>query len=69
FIGMPVRDYDGVTASVRAASVVDRLRHECSLIGRTGAGLSVLKIRPPLVFGQSDTIELGAMLNTALTDA
>jgi 4-aminobutyrate aminotransferase-like enzyme len=44
------------TADV-AARVVDRLRDDGILIGRTGPRDDVLKIRPPLVFGD-EPVEL-----------
>ena len=46
----------------RAASVVDALRADGILIGRTGPHDDVLKIRPPLVFGE----EHAELLVTAL---
>ncbi|MGN6380070.1 MAG: aminotransferase class III-fold pyridoxal phosphate-dependent enzyme, partial [Gaiellales bacterium] len=41
-----------MTDSQRAGAVVDRLREHGVLIGRTGRGENVLKIRPPLVFAE-----------------
>lgn len=66
FIGIPVLDHAGASATARAASMVDRLRHEGALIGRTGPGLSVLKIRPPLIFGPSEGEELAAMFKAVV---
>jgi 4-aminobutyrate aminotransferase-like enzyme len=50
-----------------AARVVDRLREDGILIGRTGPRENVLKIRPPLVFGDEHTDILVDGLRHALT--
>ena len=50
----------------RARSVVDALRRDGVLIGRTGARNDVLKIRPPLVFGDEHVDVLLAALERAL---
>ena len=49
-----------------AARVVDRLRETGILIGRTGARDDVLKIRPPLVFGEEHAVILVEGLRRAL---
>jgi 4-aminobutyrate aminotransferase-like enzyme/Ser/Thr protein kinase RdoA (MazF antagonist) len=48
-----------------AARIVDRLRDEGILIGRTGARNDVLKIRPPLVFGEEHVTLLAEALRGA----
>ena len=48
-----------------AAHTVDRLREEGILIGRTGAQGDVLKIRPPLVFGEQHVTLLAEALRGA----
>jgi 4-aminobutyrate aminotransferase-like enzyme/Ser/Thr protein kinase RdoA (MazF antagonist) len=54
-----------LTGPTAAARVVDRLREAGILIGRTGPRGDVLKIRPPLVFGE----EHAAMLVDGLRQA
>jgi 4-aminobutyrate aminotransferase-like enzyme len=49
-----------------AARVVDRLRNDGILIGRTGRDRNVLKIRPPLVFADEHADVLVAALDRAL---
>jgi 4-aminobutyrate aminotransferase-like enzyme/Ser/Thr protein kinase RdoA (MazF antagonist) len=50
----------------RAEQVVDALRERCVLIGRTGRARNVLKIRPPLVFGDEHADLLVSALSAAL---
>jgi 4-aminobutyrate aminotransferase-like enzyme/Ser/Thr protein kinase RdoA (MazF antagonist) len=50
----------------RARAVVDALRRDGVLIGRTGPRENVLKIRPPLVFGEAHVDLLVAGLERAL---
>jgi 4-aminobutyrate aminotransferase-like enzyme/Ser/Thr protein kinase RdoA (MazF antagonist) len=50
----------------RARAVVDALRRDGVLIGRTGTRENVLKIRPPLVFGEAHVDLLVAALERAL---
>jgi 4-aminobutyrate aminotransferase-like enzyme/Ser/Thr protein kinase RdoA (MazF antagonist) len=52
-----------------AERVVDGLRDGGVLIGRTGPNYNVLKIRPPLVFGDEHADLLLARLDAALTSA
>jgi 4-aminobutyrate aminotransferase-like enzyme/Ser/Thr protein kinase RdoA (MazF antagonist) len=54
-------------AAARAAEVVERLREEGVLVGRTGRHGDVLKIRPPLVFGDEHADLLVAALERALS--
>ena len=54
------------TTPARARAVVDALRRDGVLIGRTGTRDDVLKIRPPLVFGESHVDLLVAALERAL---
>ena len=51
FVGVELVDPAGAPDPGAAAAVVDAMRERRVLIGRTGAGANVLKIRPPLVFG------------------
>ncbi len=51
-----------------AAEVVDRLRRAGILVGRTGPRGDVLKIRPPLVFGDEHADLLVAALRRSLED-
>jgi 4-aminobutyrate aminotransferase-like enzyme len=51
----------------RAGAVVDRMRAAGVLIGRTGQRSNVLKIRPPLVFGDEHVEVLTTALAAALT--
>ncbi|HUJ55766.1 MAG TPA: aminotransferase class III-fold pyridoxal phosphate-dependent enzyme [Gaiellaceae bacterium] len=53
--------------AARAAEVVDRLRERGVLVGRTGSHGDVLKIRPPLVFGDEHADLLVAALERALS--
>jgi 4-aminobutyrate aminotransferase-like enzyme/Ser/Thr protein kinase RdoA (MazF antagonist) len=55
-----------LTRHEAAARVVDRLREAGILIGRTGARGDVLKIRPPLVFGEEHAAMLVEGLRRAL---
>jgi 4-aminobutyrate aminotransferase-like enzyme/Ser/Thr protein kinase RdoA (MazF antagonist) len=50
----------------RAKAVVEALRDRGVLVGRTGPGDDVLKIRPPLVFGDEHAASLVAALDAAL---
>ena len=50
----------------RAGQVVDALRERGVLIGRTGRAGNVLKIRPPLVFGEEHADLLVSALSAAL---
>jgi len=50
----------------RAGEVVNALRRDGVLVGRTGPRGDVLKIRPPLVFGEDDVDLLVAALERAL---
>jgi 4-aminobutyrate aminotransferase-like enzyme/Ser/Thr protein kinase RdoA (MazF antagonist) len=50
----------------RANAVVNAMRGRGVLVGRTGPNDDVLKIRPPLVFGDEHTAVLVAALNEAL---
>ena len=51
-----------------AARVVDTLRGAGILIGRTGPRNDVLKIRPPLVFGEEHVELVAEALAAALAD-
>jgi 4-aminobutyrate aminotransferase-like enzyme/Ser/Thr protein kinase RdoA (MazF antagonist) len=55
-----------LTGPEAAERVVDRLREEGILIGRTGPRVDVLKIRPPLVFGEEHAAMLVDGLRRAL---
>jgi 4-aminobutyrate aminotransferase-like enzyme len=55
----------GAPASAEAEAVINDLRERGVLIGVTGPGENVLKIRPPLVFGRAEA----DLLTTALRDA
>jgi 4-aminobutyrate aminotransferase-like enzyme len=52
-----------------AERVVDRMRDDGVLIGRTGRAGNVLKIRPPLVFSTEDADMVVAALEAALAAA
>jgi 4-aminobutyrate aminotransferase-like enzyme/aminoglycoside phosphotransferase (APT) family kinase protein len=52
-----------------ADRVVDQLREEGILIGRTGRGENVLKIRPPLVFANEDADDVAEAVERAVTQA
>jgi 4-aminobutyrate aminotransferase-like enzyme len=54
-------------SAAEAERVVNRLRDDGILIGRTGRGENVLKIRPPLVFGDEHADLLVAALGRALS--
>lgn len=56
-------------ASDAAHAVVNGLRRNGVLVGRTGLASNVLKIRPPLVFSRDNVTTLVAALDTALTRA
>jgi 4-aminobutyrate aminotransferase-like enzyme len=51
----------------RAAAVVDAMRDGGVLIGRTGPRNDVLKIRPPLVFGDAHLEVLLQVLDAAVS--
>jgi 4-aminobutyrate aminotransferase-like enzyme len=55
-------------SAVLAARTVDRLRDAGILIGRTGAGGDVLKIRPPLVFAEEHVELLVSAAQVSLAD-
>jgi 4-aminobutyrate aminotransferase-like enzyme len=71
---LPVSDVRGAALLIgvelesgeRAEQVVDALRERGVLIGRTGRAGNVLKIRPPLVFGDEHADLLVAALSAAL---
>jgi 4-aminobutyrate aminotransferase-like enzyme len=76
-IGHPaIRDVRGLGLLVgvelgeplRARAVVDALRRDGVLIGRTGARGDVLKIRPPLVFAEQHVDLLAAALERAVRE-
>jgi 4-aminobutyrate aminotransferase-like enzyme/Ser/Thr protein kinase RdoA (MazF antagonist) len=52
-----------------ADRVVNQLREEGILIGRTGRGENVLKIRPPLVFANEDADDVAEAVERAVTQA
>jgi 4-aminobutyrate aminotransferase-like enzyme len=53
FIGVELVDADGNPDGRNAARVVDALRRRRVLVGLTGPRFNVLKVRPPLAFGES----------------
>lgn len=65
FLGIELTDLDGRPNGTLAATIVDDMRERQILIGRTGPGGTVLKIRPPLVF----TREHADLVIEALTAA
>ncbi len=52
----------------RTVAVANRLRELGVLVGMTGPGGNVLKIRPPLVFSSADADEVARALRRALAD-
>jgi 4-aminobutyrate aminotransferase-like enzyme len=52
-----------------AAAVVDGMRERGVLIGRTGPRGDVLKVRPPLRFGDAEVAVLAEAVDGALEDA
>jgi 4-aminobutyrate aminotransferase-like enzyme len=52
-----------------AQMVVDRMREDGVLIGRTGRHENVLKIRPPLVFANEDADDVAEAVERAVTQA
>ena len=59
--------HDGAPDPQAARGVVNRMRRLGVLIGTTGPARNVLKIRPPLVFGEADGDELADRLDEALS--
>jgi 4-aminobutyrate aminotransferase-like enzyme/Ser/Thr protein kinase RdoA (MazF antagonist) len=68
-IGVELVTRDGAPAASLAEHVVDAMRGNGILIGRTGRRGNVLKIRPPLVFGNQHADMVGAALVSALAGA
>lgn len=66
FAGVDIVDADGRPAPALAAAVVDGMRDAGVLIGSTGRDGSVLKIRPPLVFGGEHVEHLASGLDGVL---
>jgi len=64
-LGVDVVGGDGEPDAQRARRVVNRMRQLGVLIGTTGPSSNVLKIRPPLVFSESDGDEVAARLDEA----
>jgi 4-aminobutyrate aminotransferase-like enzyme len=58
-----------VESADAADRVVNQLREEGILIGRTGRGENVLKIRPPLVFANEDADEVAEAVERAVAQA
>jgi 4-aminobutyrate aminotransferase-like enzyme len=54
FIGVDVVDGAGAPSALDAARIVNGMRRQGVLISASGPGANVLKIRPPLVFGESE---------------
>jgi 4-aminobutyrate aminotransferase-like enzyme len=65
-IGVDLVNADGDPDPALAARVVDALRDDGILIGRTGRAGNVLKIRPPLVFGDEHADMVVAAIERAL---
>jgi 4-aminobutyrate aminotransferase-like enzyme len=58
----------GAPSAELAAAVVEGLRTRRILIGATGVGRDVLKIRPPLIFSEQDAGQLLAALDEVLDE-
>jgi 4-aminobutyrate aminotransferase-like enzyme/Ser/Thr protein kinase RdoA (MazF antagonist) len=65
-VGVELASDDGPEAAL-ATGVVDRLRDDGVLIGRTGRDGNVLKIRPPLVFREEHADAVAEAVDRALT--
>ncbi len=65
FIGVEIRSSEGPDVGA-AAAVVDGMRRQRVLIGRTGVDGNVLKIRPPLAFAESHADLLLETLDSVL---
>jgi len=64
--GIEVTGHDGEPDGRFTNVIVNRLRGLGALVGSTGRGENVLKIRPPLVFSEADADHLAGLLDTAL---
>jgi 4-aminobutyrate aminotransferase-like enzyme len=69
FVGVEMIEGAGRPDPARATAVVNEMRHRRVLIGRTGRSGNVLKIRPPLVFGEDHADLLVENLAVVLTEA
>jgi 4-aminobutyrate aminotransferase-like enzyme len=62
-----VRDRESLEPAAREAhAVMNRMREDGVLVGLTGSHGNVLKIRPPLAFGESDADALADALDRAI---
>ncbi|HET9092947.1 MAG TPA: aminotransferase class III-fold pyridoxal phosphate-dependent enzyme [Acidimicrobiales bacterium] len=64
--GLDILGPEGGADAAAATGVANRLRRLGVLVGTTGPGGNVLKIRPPLVFSEADGDELAERLDAAL---
>jgi 4-aminobutyrate aminotransferase-like enzyme len=65
--GVELVDVDGAPDEVLASAVKNRLRDLGVLVGTTGPAGNVLKVRPPLVFGEEHIPVVLDALDAALT--
>jgi len=66
-LGIEIIDGDGLPGPATARVAVNRLRALGVLVGTTGPARHVLKVRPPLVFGEGDAEMLASRLDDALS--
>jgi 4-aminobutyrate aminotransferase-like enzyme len=67
--GVELVDAGGAPDAALASAVANRLRDLGVLVGTTGPAGNVLKVRPPLVFGQEHVPVVLDALDAALTSA
>ena len=68
FIGVDIVSGDGAPDGVAAARLVNAMRRRHVLISCTGHAAHVLKIRPPLIFSESNAQQLLGALEQSLAE-
>ncbi len=68
FIGVDIVDGDGAPDGVATARLVNAMRRRHVLISCTGPSAHVLKIRPPLIFSESNARQLLDALEQSLAE-
>ena len=69
FVGVDIAAGSGEPDPHRASAIVERMREQRILIGRTGIHRNVLKIRPPLVFEEAHVDLLLEALEQSIVDS
>ena len=66
-IGMPVQDHAGVSAAILCDSILERLKDNGVLAGKTGPGRNVLTFMPPLTISDNEVDEFVRAFQVSLS--